>query len=225
MKNIAIIVAAGSGQRLGRDIPKALLEIGGIPIVVRTAKRLSDCELISNLIVVFAPNYYEDFSIVFDKYNINADLVEGGKTRTESVLHGIAATDENCDIVAIHDGARPFVTIESLEKVIQKAEETGAATLAVPLTDTLKLVENHFIVETVDRDKFYAVQTPQVFQRDLLLSAIEKIEQGNSFSDDCALMELIGQKVSIVESNRINIKITYPEDLIIAEAIMEKIDR
>jgi len=225
MKNIAIIVAAGSGQRLGRDIPKALVEIGGIPIVVRTAKRLSDCELISNLIVVFAPNYYEDFSRVFDKYNINADLVEGGKTRTESVLHGIAATDENCDIVAIHDGARPFVTIESLEKVIQKAEETGAATLAVPLTDTLKLVENHFIVETVDRDKFYAVQTPQVFQRDLLLSAIEKIEQGNSFSDDCALMELIGQKVSIVESNRMNIKITYPEDLIIAEAIMEKIDR
>lgn len=219
MKVTAIIVAAGSGTRLGAKIPKALVDIAGKPMVRWSAEKFCEIELIDSIIVLTPVGYEERFERALAGLSMPITMSVGGATRTDSVIKGIELVPDDCDIVAIHDAARPLVKIEDIRRVIDIAEKYGAATLATPVSDTLKIVENEIISETVDRSRYWAVQTPQVFGFELFRQALAKASR--SSTDDCANVERYGHPVHIVRGSRKNIKITYSEDLDVAEAILK----
>ena len=141
--------------------------------------------------------------------------------RADSVRRGLNAVSRDCDIIGIHDAARPLVSVDSIEEVFDAAFEFGSATLAVPVTDTLKICEGDFIIGTQPRENIWAVQTPQVFRKDILFEAVEKIDPQISITDDCSIIERLGGRIKIIRGSRTNIKITYPEDLFIASAILK----
>ena len=152
-------------------------------------------------------------------------VVVGGKERIHSVLCGLREVRQDAELIAIQDGARPFLTQEVLGEVLEKAEATGAAAPAIPVTDTIKQVENGLAVETPDRSSLFAVQTPQVFEAGLIRAAVEKaVEEGVALTDDCAAVERLGMKVSLTQGSRENIKITTPLDLFLGEAILDARD-
>ena len=152
-------------------------------------------------------------------------VVVGGKERINSVLCGLREVRQDAELIAIQDGARPFLTQEVLGEVLEKAEATGAAAPAIPVTDTIKRVENGLAVETPDRSSLFAVQTPQVFEAGLIRAAVEKaVEEGVTLTDDCAAVERLGMKVSLTQGRRENIKITTPLDLFLGEAILDARD-
>lgn len=218
----AIIVAAGSGTRMKIQKRKQLIEIGDMPVVAHTLKAFENTDIIDEIVIVTKE---EDILIMWDiakEFEISkvTEIVKGGATRTDSVKNGL-----NCakgEIVAIHDGVRPCIKPEHIEKTVKKAMETGAAALGCPVTDTLKKVdENGTITETVSREMLWAIQTPQVFEKELLLKAYN---EGNteSATDDCMLLESIGVKVAMVEGDRTNIKVTMQEDIEIVASLLAK---
>jgi len=220
MSVTAIIVAAGSGQRLGADIPKALIQIAGSPIVLWSAEVMASVESITNLVII-APSGFED-EIATALSNLAKPFIvaTGGEMRTDSVRNGLRLVPDDCDFVAIHDAARPLVLRKDIEATILAAQESGAAVLGVPVADTLKSVDGDYIVGTVDRNGLWAVQTPQVFRRDLITEAISSSILTPA-TDDSVFIERIGHAVKIVKDSRTNLKITYSEDLAIAEAILK----
>lgn len=220
MSNTAIILAAGNGTRMKAEKSKLLLEICGKTVIERTVETFSKISDIDEIIVVIRENDLDAFETVLSKYDISYCF--GGETRQQSVMNAIETIDD-CDLLIIHDGARPLVTEEEISATIRKARETGAAAVGVTPKDTIKIVdENLQIVGTPDRSNLISIRTPQIFSFDLYKQAMEHAkEQGKDFTDDCRLVENLGKKVYAVLGEYTNIKITTPEDIPTAESILK----
>lgn len=221
MKISAIVPAAGSGSRFGINTNKLLEEIDGIPIIVRTLKVLSECDKIFEIIIPTSPNMTDILNEYVIKYHLNKvkKIILGGETRQESVFNALKAC-EKPDYVLIHDGARPLISLNIINNAIKIALDKGSAVVAVPVKDTIKVVDNDIIVDTPDRSTLWQVQTPQIFIYSDLLHAHEKF-QHEFVTDDAALIEKIGNKVYIEMGSYKNLKVTTPEDLVIARALVE----
>jgi len=223
-RNIAIVVAAGSGSRLGGELPKQFQKLVNKPMLVYSLELFEKSPLIDEVVLVVASDYlvYASQSIVdYYKFDKVRKITSGGETRQESVLAGLTACPQGIDLVAIHDAARPFLTSTMLEAVMQKASETGAAILAVPAKDSIKIAEDGAIVKTLKRDTIWIAQTPQVFHFDAILDAHRRGEAArNDATDDSELYEQYIGKVAIVMGSYNNIKITTPADFILAQEII-----
>ena len=217
MKTTAIIVAAGTGSRFKSETPKQFVELGGKPIVVHSIERLAAAPSVDALIVVVASEHVTRLGGM----NISKPVrvVTGGATRAESVSNGLRAVEDDAELVAVHDGARPFVSVDEIERTIAKAKEMGAACLVAPVTDTIKTISGAEISGTLDRDKLRLALTPQAFKIEVLRRAFEIGEMSDAVTDECYLVEKLGHPIAFVEGSARNIKITYAEDLILAESI------
>lgn len=220
MNNVAVILAAGSGTRMKSDKSKLLLEINGKTVIERTVKAFSKISEIDEIIVVIRESDLNEFEKHLSKYDLSYCF--GGATRQESVMNAVETIDE-CDLIIIHDGARPLVTEKEITDTINKAKETGAAAVGVTPKDTIKIVdENLQIVGTPDRSNLISIRTPQVFDFSQYLKAVDLAKkQGKDFTDDCRLVENLGRKVNVVIGEYTNIKITTPEDIPMAESILK----
>ncbi len=221
----AIIVAGGSGSRMGTSTKKQYLKIKDKEILVYTVECFQNMPEIQEIVVVTGKEdiaYVE--KLLKDTYKLNkvSYIVAGGKERQDSVYNGIQAADEKSDYLVIHDGARPLITKEVVRAGLDMAYAHRASIIAVPVKDTIKLVSKDGKVEdTPDRSSLWSVQTPQIFEKELIIHAHEYAkEHGLSVTDDSMLVEAIGVPVYIVEGEYTNIKITTPEDLIIAEKML-----
>ncbi|WP_069651019.1 2-C-methyl-D-erythritol 4-phosphate cytidylyltransferase [Caloranaerobacter ferrireducens] len=227
-KYISVIVpAAGMGKRMNSKINKQFIKIKDVPVLARTLIQFNNCDYIDEIIVV---TRYDEIDFckkeVIEKYELYKvkNVIQGGRERQDSVYNGLKGVNKKSDIVLIHDGARPFIKREIIEENIKFALEYGACVTGVPVKDTIKKVDlNGEVVDTPNRKELWAIQTPQTFRYDLILKAYEKA-QSDTFlgTDDSMLVERIGHKVKIVMGDYSNIKITTPEDLIIAEAIVNR---
>ena len=216
----AVIVAAGSGTRMKIPQRKQLVEINDMPVIAHTLKAFENTNIIDEIVIV---TKQEDILVMMDiakQFGISkvTEIVPGGATRTDSVKNGINAAKG--DFVAIHDGVRPCIQPIHIAKTVEAAIQTGAAALGCPVTDTLKKVdEKGIITQTVNRDGMWAIQTPQVFDKELLLKAYTEGDTEGA-TDDCMLAESIGVKVTMVEGVRTNIKVTMQEDIDIVSSIL-----
>ena len=215
MTTTAIIVAAGSGSRFKSHTPKQFLEINGKPVIVHTIERFQAAPSVDSIVLVLAA----DHTLNTSEFSKVSKVIAGGSTRAESVRNGLDAV-EDANIVAVHDGARPFVTVDEIERIIAKARETGAACLVARVTDTIKSVRGDEIADTLDRTKLRRALTPQAFKIEVLRKAFEIEDLNESVTDECYLVEKLGHPIAIVEGSPRNIKITHPEDLILAEALL-----
>ena len=220
----AVVAAAGSSTRMGGE-DKLLLPLGEQPVLVHTLRALELCPHISEIVVVtrresIVPVGQLCRDCGFQKVT---KVIPGGATRTESVLSGVRETGDRADLIAIHDGARPLVSQTLLESVITRAAQCGAAAPAVPVKDTVKRARDGVVTETLERSELYAVQTPQVFQADLIRGALERaLEERAVLTDDCSAVERLGVGVALTEGDYRNLKITTPEDLAAAGAFLEQ---
>ena len=222
--NVAIIAAAGRGTRLGGGRAKQFIELAGKPVVIHTLERFERCAEIQEVIVVLPAGDAAEFLAHAGRYGLRklARVVAGGATRAESVWCGLQAVRAaTAEIVAVHDGVRPFVTAEEIGRTVRAAQDTGAAVLAAPAVDTIKEVEDQRVVRTLERTRLRRALTPQCFRYELLRRAYEqRPELVADATDDSSLVEALGAKVSIVEGDARNIKITRPEDIALAEIIL-----
>jgi 2-C-methyl-D-erythritol 4-phosphate cytidylyltransferase len=226
MPNVAaIICAAGPGKRFGGKRHKQFVDIGGRAAFLRSVELFSNREDVKQILLAIPQ---EDEEIVKIRYGANLSLFNvklliGGVTRFETVNKAIQLLKDDIELVAIHDAARCCVTAKWVDDVIKTAAKTGAAILACPVTATLKEVKDGLIVKNVDRNGLYEAQTPQVFEVKLLKQSREKADKADTekITDDSQLVEALGHKVSIVETDSSNIKVTYPADAAIAEAILK----
>ncbi|MCH5206432.1 MAG: 2-C-methyl-D-erythritol 4-phosphate cytidylyltransferase [Oscillospiraceae bacterium] len=220
-----IIVAAGASTRM-EGINKQLEKLRDTPVFVMSALKYERSERVGEIIIA-APegeeSHYETLARSFGVTKLAA-VTAGGETRFKSVKNALARVSENAEYIAIHDGARPLIETEDIERVIADAEKYNAAIAAAPVTDTIKkIAENGFVGETVPRAKLYAAQTPQVFKKELYISCIEKLgKSAESVTDDSSILELCGERVKITEIKCANPKITRPDDLVAASAIYDK---
>ena len=222
----AIIVAAGNSTRMGSEQSKELIEILDKPVIAWTIGAFQDSDLIDDIVVVCRQedllNFYDITSYFeFDKVTT---VVTGGASRHESVLKGIQSANQNTEFFAIHDGARPLILTDDINKVIKAAFAVKAATLGVPVKDTIKFTYPSGIIKsTPDRSNIWSVQTPQVFEKELYLNALKHASNlGREFTDDCQLIENTGNPVMMCEGDYTNIKITTPEDIYVAEDILKE---
>lgn len=223
MVDVAIIVAAGSGSRMKSSKNKLLLPLGEKTVIERTVKTFEDIPQIGEIIVVCREEELETMSSILPGEKIT--FVIGGKTRQESVKNAVETIDpDECETVIIHDGARPLVTKEEILETLEEAKRTGAAATGVFVKDTIKVINDDYVItDTPDRTKLVAIHTPQIFNLKLYLKAMEKAAmQKKDFTDDCKLLENIGVPVSVVIGEYGNIKITTPEDIPMAQAILEE---
>ncbi len=226
LKNAAVLVCAGSGNRMqGQCSDKLLLDLCGLPVVVHTMLAYERAPSIHLIVVVTKEEKRELYRSLAEKYNISKlqIVVEGGATRMESVLNGVRSVPSNYRLVAIGDGARPLIRTEDIEKTIEKAYEVGAAALGCHITDTVKQIDEDIISKTVPRENLVGIQTPQVFELNEYIAVAEKATQlKKEFTDDASIYEHFGKKVAVVEGHRDNLKITVPEDIPMMRAIMEE---
>lgn len=222
MDTSVIIVSAGSSTRMqGQN--KQLALVGGIPVAARSMMAFEKCESVAEIIVVTRTEDIETMKQLAEQYNITklSCIVPGGNTRQESVLNGVRKISDDTKMIAVHDGARPLVTPENIERTIADARVFSGAVLGVPVKDTIKTVSDGLITDTPPRSSLYITQTPQVFKRSVYLRAVEFASRNYlDFTDDCQLAEAIGVKVCMTTGDYKNIKITTPEDIAIAEAIL-----
>lgn len=222
--NAAIIVAAGSGTRFGAGQPKQFREILGKPLLIHTLEKFESCAAIDRIVLILSAFEIKNFRKTLDQYSIEKlfKIVAGGATRAESVLNGLRAIDgEKIEIVAVHDGARPLVSGEEIEKTVEKAAETGAACLVAKVTDTIKEIADGKIVKTIDRSILRRALTPQCFRYEILRRAFDENEIGENVTDECFLVEKCGYEIAFVEGSPANIKVTLPEDFILAESLLK----
>ncbi len=222
MTTAAIIVAAGAGQRFGND-GKSFVLVGGKPMAWWSLMAADGAESVDEIVLVCGEHSRNAAQAIVDDFagRKQRTLTSGGVRRQDSALAGINATSEQVDIVAIHDAARPLITSELFDAVIAAAELYGASIAAVPVSDTIKRVVGCQVTETIPRDDLVSVQTPQAFKKQLLLDAFAQAEKnGTSVTDEAALIEQIGGSVRIVPGNSTNLKVTYPRDLALIEALM-----
>lgn len=224
MKVTAVIAAGGKGTRMGADKNKVFLELCGKEIILHTIEAFEKNTNIDEIIVVTGSDDIETVKELKSKHNILKlkTIVEGGKTRQESVYNGLKAASG--DVILVHDGARALVSDNEINEVIKNVKIHNAAAVGVMCKDTLKeITVDGFIKGTVDRSKTYQIQTPQGFMMDIILNAhIEAIKNGMDKTDDCALVEETGIRIKVCDGSYENIKITTPEDILIAEKILEK---
>jgi 2-C-methyl-D-erythritol 4-phosphate cytidylyltransferase len=222
--NSAIIVAAGSGKRFGTKTPKQFLEILGKPLLIYTLERFESCRAIDEIILVLSVDEIASFKQISAKYNLKklAKIIPGGETRAASVLNGLNVVDsQSCEIVAIHDGARPLVSVAEISATIEKAKETGAACLVAAVTDTIKEVAGGKIIGTIHRTKLRRALTPQCFRYEILKRAFSDDDINENVTDECFLVEKLGFEIAIVEGSAQNIKITHREDFVFAEHLLK----
>ena len=223
----AVIVAAGSSRRMGGE-NKLLLEIDGVPVLARTLSAFQKCAAIRDIVLVCREQDIMPYTELAKAFSIDklCTVTRGGETRTESVLAGITAAPENAVLVAVHDGARPLVSEAVITEAVTTAAEYGAAAPVVPVKDSIKRIKDGNIAADVARDTLAAVQTPQVLRKDLLRRALTSAaERGYSFTDDCAAVESLGTIVKATHGSYQNIKITTPEDILVAEALLTREDK
>ncbi|MGH9820507.1 MAG: 2-C-methyl-D-erythritol 4-phosphate cytidylyltransferase [Pyrinomonadaceae bacterium] len=220
--NTALIVAAGSGKRFESDTPKQFLDLLGKPVIFHTLDRFVRADSIDNIVVVLAADRMDWFDQAMQEYPLGkaTKTVEGGKTRAESVRNGFRAVPANTEYIAIHDAARPLVSVQEIERTIEGAQETGAACLTSPVIDTIKKVKGKRITATIDRTALRRAVTPQIFRYEILREALSDSKLDENVTDECYLVEMIGGEIAFVEGSSRNIKITVPDDLIIAEALL-----
>ncbi|MBR4050881.1 MAG: 2-C-methyl-D-erythritol 4-phosphate cytidylyltransferase [Clostridia bacterium] len=218
----AVIVAAGSSRRMG-GINKLLLTLLGKTVLERTVEAFDKNENVNEIVLAARAEDIEEYTNLLSEYKKVKCIVEGGQTRQKSVATAVAACDEKCTLLAIHDGARPLVSQKIINDTVAAAYCCGAAACAVEVKDTIKIIdENSFITDTPERATLRAVHTPQCFDKKLYLDCIEQLgEKAKDMTDDCRLAELCGKKVRIVASSYTNIKITTAEDIPFAESILK----
>lgn len=221
-----IIAAAGMSNRMGSNINKQFIYINNKPILAHTIEKFERCKYIDEIIVVAKENeidYCRKEIIRRHRFKKVSKIVRGGKRRQDSVYNGILALDERTSIVLSHDGARPFVKIKNIIDGIEGAVEYGACVIGVPIKDTIKVVgENNRIENTPRRDALWAAQTPQCFEKKIIMEGYEKAMKDNFLgTDDSVIVERLGVDVKMIMGSYENIKITTPEDIIIAESIMK----
>lgn len=224
-KVAAIIVAGGSGKRMGMDIKKQFIELDGKATLARTIEVFNKCKIIDDIILVVGKEDKEKVKTeIVDRFGYNKvrKIVEGGTERQDSVYNGLVSVGDDVEYVMIHDGARPFIREEILQKALSMTKEKQATVVAVPVKDTIKIVNEALEVEaTPNRSTLWSIQTPQSFKKDLLVKAYAYAkEKGLIVTDDSMLVEAYGKKVYIVEGDYNNIKITTPEDLVLGQGIL-----
>ena len=219
----AVIVAAGTASRMG-GIDKVMAPLGGEPMIARTVRTFQNCDAISEIVIVTREDLILPITALTREMPKVKAVVAGGKSRQESVSLGLNALSGKVKLAAIQDGARPLITWEVIDRTVRAANSYGAAAPAIPVKDTIKVVEGRVVKNTPDRATLFAVQTPQVFDFDLLRGALKKAEvDGAAVTDDCSAVELMGMSVKIVEGDERNIKVTTPMDLKIAELLWEEL--
>lgn len=218
----AVIVAAGSASRMG-GIDKVMAELQGEPVIVHTVRQFQECDAIHEIVVVTRPDLIVPIMDLCHDFPKLKAVVAGGGSREESVHLGLNALSKKVKLAAIQDGARPLVTWQLIDRVVRAANTFGAAVPAIPVKDTIKVAQGGFVKETPNRSTLWAVQTPQVFDFDLLRGALKQaMEQKWEITDDCSAVERLGMEVRVVPGDERNIKITTPVDLRIAQLLLEE---
>jgi 2-C-methyl-D-erythritol 4-phosphate cytidylyltransferase len=219
-----IIPAAGQGKRMGAGKNKLLIELNGVPVLIHTLLVFENDEECAEIILAVHPQDEAECCTLLTKYKITKvkRIVFGGKERQDSIYHALKTLTED-GIVLVHDAARPFIKKASIHLVAETAAKIGAAIIGVPAKDTIKKVHNGKVTETIERSSLWIVQTPQAFRMSLLLEAYKKAEKENfTGTDDASLVERLDAPIAMVEGDYDNIKLTTPEDLFFAEAILTK---
>jgi 2-C-methyl-D-erythritol 4-phosphate cytidylyltransferase len=219
-----VIPASGSGTRFGGDVPKQFLHMDGLPILARTVLVFQQADLVGEIAVAVPPGYMEKTREITDIYNLTKVkyIVEGGASRSESVYEALQKLSPHTEIVLVHDGVRPFVSPDLINRVVDAARKHGAAIAGIPITDTVKEADEAGCVRvTVERGRIWQVQTPQGFSYPLLLDAYKNAPHLKGFTDDSAIVEAHGGRVYIIPGERNNIKITTPEDAAITSAMFK----
>lgn len=216
MQKYAVIVAGGSGSRMKSEIPKQFIQLNGFPILMHTMKQFHLADSSTQIILVLPASQfaYWDLLIKEHKLPITHQVVEGGKSRFQSVNNGLNAITENNSLVAIHDGVRPFISKQLIDTAFQIAEETGNAVVSMPLKDSIRHLHKKGN-EAKPRKDFRIIQTPQTFQTQLIKNAFET-EESPIFTDDATVLEHQGHAINLIEGDYRNIKLTTPEDLEVA---------
>lgn len=224
MNRYAVIVAGGSGSRMGSETPKQFLPIGNAPILMHTIKRFFTSNELVNIVLVLPLEQIDRWHQLCEKYSFSIPhlIVPGGKNRFQSVRNGLNSIGVNEGLVAIHDGVRPFISKRIIEETFTVAEKTGNAIASVELKDSIRLIDKKGNT-TVQRENYRIIQTPQTFKISQIRDAFHKAEN-DQFTDDASVAEAAGYKIELVEGSYENIKITTPEDLAMAEAILKKFD-
>jgi 2-C-methyl-D-erythritol 4-phosphate cytidylyltransferase len=221
VESFVVIVAGGSGSRMGSEMPKQFLELEGKPILMHTLERLYSFTPNSTFVLVLPKIQFEYWHTLCEKhqFKFNYNLVEGGDNRFQSVKNGLSKISAN-SLVAIHDGVRPFINKNVFENCMQEAKNNGAAIPTLPITDSIRELSNNSS-KTRDRNLFVSVQTPQCFQSNIILESYQQ-EFKQSFTDDASVVENNGHEVSLIKGNKENIKITTPEDLKVALGFIDR---
>lgn len=227
MRTSAIIPAAGSGSRMNRDISKQYLLLDGKPLLVHTLEVFEASPLIDAVLVVVPPGDMESVrDDVLAPWNLKkvSGIIPGGRERQDSVLAGVEALDPDTDMVVIHDAVRPFITIELISRCIHVAAQEGSVTVGVPVKDTVKEVDPEGrVMRTCDRNRLWLTQTPQAFRKEIIETAHRTaLRDGFRGTDDTSLVERLGMTVRMIRGDYRNIKVTTPEDLLVAEALLHE---
>jgi 2-C-methyl-D-erythritol 4-phosphate cytidylyltransferase len=220
-----ILACGGSSTRLGFD--KLMYELEGIPVFIRSIRNFEEIEDIFEIVIAAPFDSIYEYDNVIKKHDIKkpVKIVAGGKSRTESVIEAFRNCSKSTRLIAVSDGARPFTSPVYIKDCIKNAGIFGASILGVPVKDTIKIVDDEFIVDTPDRRKLFAVQTPQIFTREVFVKSVQfALDHELEFTDDASMAEAVGIKVHITKSDGKNIKITTPEDIIIAKAFAREKD-
>ncbi len=229
MKHVtAIVLAAGEGRRIGGEVPKAYLSIAGRPLVLRTLDRMFSSQAVKNVVLVVAA-----VELTRCETMLRADpalqdrawlLQVGGATRQQSAKRGLEKVSSDTDIVIIHDGARPFVSTDLIDRCVETAPIKGAVVPGLPASDTIKVVsDDRWIRRTPERGTLWEIQTPQVFERELIVAAHERAEKDRAeVTDDAMVVERIGKPVFVLDGEKTNFKITVPEDVWLAETLIRE---
>jgi|ERR1700757_205568 len=215
-----VIVAGGTGSRMKNELPKQLIEINNKPVIVYSIEKFQNFNKDIQVIISLHKDYFELFEKIKSRFNLkNIQVVEGGDTRYQSVKNALAVLNTNTTIIGVHDAARPLVSLLTIQKTFAAAEQHGAAIPVIDMNESLREV-NSDESKAVDRTKFKVVQTPQCFKKDILLKAYD-MPYSPLFTDDASMVEKIGHQIFITEGNKENIKITYPQDLIVAQTLLQ----
>ncbi len=219
MKDYVIIVAGGKGLRMGGDVPKQFLPVGGRPVLMRTLERFHEVDQSLGIILVLPKDQQDYWRQLCEEYGfaVHHQVADGGETRFHSVQNGLTLVPDDVDgVVGVHDGVRPFVSAEVISRCYEAAREHGAAVPVVPVVETVRQLLPEGDSQTVDRNLFRLVQTPQTFRIPLFKDAMRQPYQP-AFTDDASVMEEMGYRISLVDGNRENIKLTTPSDIQYAE--------
>lgn len=226
MKTSAIIVCAGNSSRMN-GVNKILLPLGESNVIGCTLSAFQKCGSIEDIVVVCREQDREEIQKTADKLGITKlhEFAQGGSTRQQSVINGLRRISADTEMIAVHDGARPLIKPEHIEKTIKDASVFGGAVLGVPVKDTIKVVRDGLIEDTPHRPSLYITQTPQIFKRRLYFEGVDfALEHELDFTDDCQLIEAVGIKVCMTVGDYTNIKITTPEDIKIAQLLLDEIN-